>query len=78
MSVFFPSRACCSLEGEVKRGSHSMNGRINSNWLFREDFKESQCSNWGLKQEENLVGKDKHPFHCTKMQRLQGVPKRTD
>lgn len=52
MFFFPPEHAlCCSLEGEVKRGSDSMNRRINSNWLFREDFKESQCSNWGLEQE---------------------------
>lgn len=49
--LFFPpERAlCCYLEGEVKRGSYSMKGRINSNRFFREDFKESQCSKCGLK-----------------------------
>lgn len=51
--VFFTPECTlgCSFEGEIKKGSHSTEGRINSNWVLKEGFKESQCLHWDLEQE---------------------------
>lgn len=46
-----------SFKERLVKGPQSSEGRLDHKWSLRESYKGSQCLNWGLKQDKNLVGK---------------------